>query len=204
MAGGGGNLVYAALAVAGIDLVLGGRVRLAALPLGLGLVLKPNLAPLLLMFAVTRKWRALAWTLGAALALFFLPGLFYGMGAYLGAVPVLLLVLLVIQRRELGRLRRLVVCTAGFGLFVLLLALGKYAPLYRLQHLLPLVGSFRCPCRYLVLVSLCVAVLSAVAVAMLARRHQSDEKPPRLRTSPLWVVVGISAAAAEAATKWSA
>ncbi len=82
-AGGGGNLLYAALAVLGLDLHFRGREKTAGLPLALGLVLKPNLAPLLLFFLVKRKFKTPLSALGAALVLALLPGLLYGMERYM-------------------------------------------------------------------------------------------------------------------------
>ncbi len=82
-AGGGGNLLYAALAAAGLDLHFRGREKSAGLPIALGLVLKPNLAPLLLFFLVKKKYKTLLSALGGAALLAFLPGLLYGMGPYL-------------------------------------------------------------------------------------------------------------------------
>ena len=82
-AGGGGNLLYAALAALGLDLHFRGKEKTAGLPLALGLALKPNLTPLLLFFLVKRKFRTLGTALGAALLLALLPGLLYGMGRYL-------------------------------------------------------------------------------------------------------------------------
>ena len=47
----------------------------------------------------------------------------------------------------------------------LLLAMGRYGVLYHAQTWLPLVGSFRFPCRYVVLVQLAAAVLAGLAQA---------------------------------------
>ncbi len=82
-AGGGGNLLYAVLAVLGLDLHFRGREKAAGIPIGLGLALKPNLAPLLLFFAVKRKFKTPLAALGTALVLAVLPGLFFGMESYL-------------------------------------------------------------------------------------------------------------------------
>lgn len=81
-AGGGGNLVYAALALFGLELALRGREGWAGLPLALSLVIKPNLALLCLFLGLRRRWRALASTLGMTLVLFLLPGLYFGPRSY--------------------------------------------------------------------------------------------------------------------------
>jgi hypothetical protein len=82
-AGGGGNLLFAVLALAGLDLALAGRGALGGLPLALSLVLKPNLAPILLFLAFRRRWSALASTLVLGAALFLLPAAWFGFGRYL-------------------------------------------------------------------------------------------------------------------------
>ena len=81
-ASGGGNLVYTALALAGLELSFRDRHLLAGLPLGLGLALKPSLAPLLLFFAARRRWREVGSALALGAALFALPGLYFGPAAY--------------------------------------------------------------------------------------------------------------------------
>jgi hypothetical protein len=82
-AGGGGNLLFAVLALSGLELVFAGRPALGSLPLAFSLVLKPNLAPILLFFVFRGRWRALGSTLGLAGVLFLLPSLAYGPGRYL-------------------------------------------------------------------------------------------------------------------------
>ncbi len=82
-AAGGGNLLYATLALAGLELSLAGRERAAGLPLALGLVLKPNLAPLLCFFAARGRWRTVAAALVLGGALFLLPAPYFGPARYL-------------------------------------------------------------------------------------------------------------------------
>ncbi len=76
--GGGGNLLYLALALAGLELSLAGRETRAGLLFALGVALKPNLAPLLLFCGLRRRWRTLGVATGGALLLAALPGLWYG------------------------------------------------------------------------------------------------------------------------------
>jgi hypothetical protein len=83
-AGGGGNLIFGALAWLGIERALAGASLSAGAPLALSLVLKPNLAPVLLVLAARRKWRALGATLAVAAILFLLPAASYGWTSYLG------------------------------------------------------------------------------------------------------------------------
>jgi len=81
-AGGGGNLIYATLAFAGIELALAGRALASGIPLGLSLALKPNLAPLLLFLALRKRWSACGTALGFALVFFWLPAMFFGPQRY--------------------------------------------------------------------------------------------------------------------------
>jgi len=89
------------------------------------------------------------------------------LSVYAGAVPLVLLVWVVLRRRALGRLGRPAAAAGLFALVAMLLALGKYGVLYRLQTALPLVDRFRFPCRYVVLFQLAVAVLAAIGFAVL-------------------------------------
>ncbi len=129
------------------------------------------------------------------------------LGLYAGAVPLMLAVWLLVDRRRLGRLKHLTWATGGFAVGALLLAFGKYGWPYRLQQYVPLVNRFRFPCRYVVLFHLAMAVLAAVGFALLAREHQRSRLrlgnlPPQHATprptipwrrfGPLWAVVGLS------------
>jgi len=120
----------------------------------------------------------------------------YELGMYLGAVPLVLLIWLVLQRRQLGSLRRLSVAAAGMGIAAFVLASGRYGLVYGLQRWLPIVGGFRCPCRYLVLVDLAVAVLAAVGFLLLVRHQERQENTPWRRLAPLAVPIVLSMAAA--------
>jgi hypothetical protein len=81
-AGGGGNLLFAVMALAGLDLAFAGRGTLAGAPIALSLVLKPNLAPIFLFLAFRRRWSSLASALLLGAALFLLPAAWYGLRRY--------------------------------------------------------------------------------------------------------------------------
>lgn len=89
------------------------------------------------------------------------------MAIYPGALGTLSLVWLLIHRKDPGRDRR--VTWAILLLFAagLVLALGEYGLLYRLQARLPLVGSFRNPCRYALLAYLAAALATALMMGEL-------------------------------------
>ena len=89
------------------------------------------------------------------------------LGLYLGAVPLMLIVWLVVQWKELGSLKNLAASVSLFAALSLLLAFGRYGQLYDLMTYMPLVGDFRFPSRYLVLFQLAAAVLAALGFLLL-------------------------------------
>ena len=76
---------------------------------------------------------------------------------YCGALPLLLCAWLPGMRREWGPWRPLIRAAFLLAAVALLLAFGEHVGLDALQRHLPLVGSFRFPCRAIVLVHLAVA-----------------------------------------------
>ena len=88
---------------------------------------------------------------------------------YLGAVPLVLLVWLAARFRLLGASRGLVLFTSVVAAVAGILCLGDAGWLYRLQELLPVVGLFRAPARYSLVLSGACAVLAAVALMDLVR-----------------------------------
>ncbi|MFN2376845.1 MAG: hypothetical protein ABR538_09930 [Candidatus Binatia bacterium] len=98
------------------------------------------------------------------------------LGLYAGAVPIVLLVWLFSRRAALGADGRLVKAVAFFGAAAFLLALGTRGGLYYLQALLPVVGSFRIPARYLLLVHFAIAILAAAALARLVAPARQGER----------------------------
>lgn len=82
MAEGGGNILYAAIALAGIECALSGSSIWAGALLALPLVLKPNLAPLCLFVVCRGRWRAVAATALFGLVFYWTPALAYGFTEY--------------------------------------------------------------------------------------------------------------------------
>ena len=103
------------------------------------------------------------------------------------AVPVLLTWLLVRGRTLLPRgANALAVAALVFGAAALVLSFGDYTPLFALTRRVPVIGGFRVPGRYLALVQLAVAVLSALAYGSLALASSSNaEKTAWRRLWPL-------------------
>ncbi len=126
------------------------------------------------------------------------------MSAYLGAVPLVLIVWVACRRRHLGPLRNAALAAALFAAFGLLMALGRFGPLYWFQGWLPVVGGFRFPCRYLVLFQLGASVLAAIGFVLLIdhycrARQLTRQKAavPRLQGGEkLWALSKLSVAVA--------
>ncbi|WP_152051347.1 hypothetical protein [Tautonia marina] len=105
-------------------------------------------------------------------------------GLYNGiAVPVLLAWVLVRWKHLRHRhLAGWAVAVAGLGL---VLAFGKYAPIFELTHRLPGFNVFRAPARFVLLVHLASAVLVAVAFADLSTLRSSGNRLSWRRLWPL-------------------
>jgi hypothetical protein len=74
--------------------------------------------------------------------------------------------------------------------------MGPSGQIYRLQQWLPLVGGFRCPCRYLGLCHLATSVLAAIGLVLLMRQCRRNRPVPWRKLSPLGIVVLLSLSAA--------
>ncbi|RJP71096.1 MAG: hypothetical protein C4532_08095 [Candidatus Abyssobacteria bacterium SURF_17] len=119
-------------------------------------------------------------------------GIPYELKAYNGAIAVVLGVLLGMRMKKLGAIRRLALGSFALGVISLVLSMGNYGYLYRLQSLLPFVQVFRAPCRYLVLFHLAAAVWTAVAFADLSIVAQSRKRPNHRLFFALFAVALIS------------
>jgi hypothetical protein len=117
-------------------------------------------------------------------------------GLYIGAVPLVLLVWLACYPQPLGRLRPMVRAAGVLAVFAFCMALGDAGQIYRLQRFLPLVGSFRYPCRYLVLLHLATSILAAVGFVTLVRQYRGGRRVAWRQMRPLWIVVFMSVEAA--------
>ena len=130
-------------------------------------------------------------------------------GLYAGAAPLLLIVWLIARCNEIGSLRRMYWAAFAFAFVALLLAFGRYGPLQFATTWLPVIGSFRCPCRYLILFQLALAVLAAIGFLLLVRECRTARKNPILNCNhlgfvkwlwrdfePIWCAVLVSIVAA--------
>lgn len=105
---------------------------------------------------------------------------------YAGLVPLLLLPLLFLGRRE-----PVTWFLCGLGVLSLLYALGADTPFFRLFYLIPGVPLFRAPSLIIFLYSLSLATLSALAAQrLLDAGPASGETAPRIRRA-LWIGAGV-------------
>lgn len=81
-AGGGGNLLYATALLWGVELAWAGRVLGPAFLVALPLAAKPNLAPLLFVLLLRGRVRAFAVAAAALVFLCWIPGAWFGHGAW--------------------------------------------------------------------------------------------------------------------------
>ena len=93
---------------------------------------------------------------------------------YSGTSSSVLLLWLVVRRKALGSMRHLALGTLVLGALGLVLSLGHYGYLYRLQAYLPLVRWLGGAARYLVLLQFATAIAAAIAFVDLA---QLAERP---------------------------
>ncbi len=129
------------------------------------------------------------------------PGAGDEFAVYAGVVPLALAAWWVAaagcRRRHrlahVGGLAWWALAVAALGLW---LALGRYGGLYYLQTLLPLVGQFRAPVRYVLFSQFGLAVVSAVALVQLTWAGRDPSRPGRGGLWAPWLLVGVSAAVA--------
>ncbi|MEI8371897.1 MAG: hypothetical protein WCJ35_03580 [Planctomycetota bacterium] len=113
---------------------------------------------------------------------------------YVGAVPLMLALWVLVRHSDLGPLKRLAQVTAAFAVAALLLALGSQGQIVRLQNSIPWTAWFQFSCRYTVLFQFSVAVLAAIGFVLVERDAREKQKiqrhlPPltgQRRAAALW------------------
>lgn len=88
--------------------------------------------------------------------------------SYMGVIPLLLAGLAFTRKRSNPAW-----FFAALGTIGLLIALGKYTPLYTLVHALPVLGGLRVPARFILLTNFSLAALAAIGYERLASRMNS-------------------------------
>jgi hypothetical protein len=124
------------------------------------------------------------------------------LGLYVGIVPLLLAAIATANRRRLPDVaRQQTVYRFALASIVIggLLALGSHGPLHRILTAVPLVGSFRFPCRATVLVQLGIGLMAAVGFALVCRdstfKKQSIQFPRRTLGALLLASLALAATA---------
>ncbi len=111
---------------------------------------------------------------------------------YNGALVLPMIAVLVLGWRRLGFQRRLACASfisAGAGIW---LALGRHGGLYRAVNLIPIVGLFRCPSRYIFFTHAAGAVLVALGAAQLGRLWRTGGHVSRRERWPVLVIVVLA------------
>lgn len=103
---------------------------------------------------------------------------------YAGAVVTVLFCLVLLRFRNLRKVWPALTPLVVLMLISLVMSFGKYGLLYRVQANLPLVGLFRCACRYIGLIHFGIAAISALAFTCITRPPKGFSREPR----KLWVV----------------
>ena len=98
---------------------------------------------------------------------------------YVGAVPLMLALWVLVRRSDLGPMKRLAQATAAFAAAALLLALGSQGQFVRLQNSIPWAAWFQFSCRYTVLFQFAVAVLAAIGFVLVEREAREKQKIQR-------------------------
>jgi hypothetical protein len=119
------------------------------------------------------------------------------LGLYVGAGPlVLALWWLSSGHGPRRRFRVLTTAATVCALLALLWAFGDRGPLGWLQRNVPLLNSFRLPCRAIVIFQLAIAVLAALGMASLLKRDRPRRLPVRSRLVPLFALSALAAGVA--------
>jgi len=116
----------------------------------------------------------------------------YGLKAYNGAVPLVLVVFLLLRLPQVGPLKKLAAGVLFLNLVSILMAMGKYGYVYRLQTFLPIVGLFREPNRYILLFHLTMSIGAAIAFATVSALVRDGGRTPWRALSPLLLVPLVS------------
>ncbi len=115
-------------------------------------------------------------------------------GHHLGVVPsILLLTAIVVAMAGARDRRRLAWLAVAGGGLSLLLAMGKFTPLYRLVFSLPYFSTIRNPEKWMVPFVLFAAI--GIALAVDALRDPDGEGARRIRRGALWICAAVGALA---------
>jgi hypothetical protein len=123
-------------------------------------------------------------------------------GMYVGMVPLFLIVGMARGAQSDQSRKRFFAAAAILGVGALVLAFGGYGLVYRVQTWLPLVGKFRGPCRYLVVVSFAAAAMAACGMDRLIERLEAGRQPDRTAGRGVFLLTGLAIAVAGVGSLW--
>jgi hypothetical protein len=113
---------------------------------------------------------------------------------YLGAVPLMLALWVLVRSSDLGGMKRFAQVAGGLAVGALVMALGSQGITAGRQPATPWVAWFQCSSRYTVLFQFAVAVLAAIGFVLVEREAREKQKIDRYlsildgknRASALW------------------
>jgi hypothetical protein len=111
---------------------------------------------------------------------------------YAGAAVPVLMAWLLIRRKRLGPFRPLAIGALWIGGVALALSFGRHNPLFAYYTRLPILSMFRVSARYILLIHLATAILSALALADLGLPAGRSGRLAWRRSWPLTVPLAIS------------
>src|SRR5262249_18049060 len=104
---------------------------------------------------------------------------------YCGSVAAVLAAWALLRWRRLGSLRAGAGLAAVFIIVGFLFALGRFGGVGVLQYYLPVVGRFRIPSRYILIIHLGIAALGSIGLADLVRVRAEGGREPKA----LWILL---------------
>ncbi len=107
---------------------------------------------------------------------------FWEFYAYSGIIPLLLTLFLIKYRRD-----RLVIIFSSMACLAIILALGRYSPLFFLYKL-PFAGLFRAPARFLFLYVLSISMLTGIGLDEMIQRKKTRDHRAKF---PLTLAISI-------------
>ncbi len=115
---------------------------------------------------------------------------------YLGAAPVSFAVFAIVcafVRRKKDPLSAVTFFWAVAALVCLLLAFGRYTPVYRAFYALPMMDKVRCPVKFVHLLELSTAVLFAIGIARLPAKRNDDDDTKKARAVSSKITLAVLA-----------
>jgi hypothetical protein len=121
------------------------------------------------------------------------------LGLYLGSAPLVIALFGAANGLRKQRYRPLVISAMVTAILSLLWAFGTHGPFAWLEANIPIINSFRLPCRAIVVFQIAMALLAAVGFSILLRRRLQPHDPSENSKTMSWPWLLLFASAAAAA-----